>query len=139
MKIKKLNENIILPIKKREGDAGFDLYAPLSCIIPPGNMTQIKLGLSVEINTDEVMLIQERSGMALNYHIFTIGNVIDSNYRGEISVMIYNGGPNPVNIVQGERIAQFLILKLGNQEMIESNELSETNRGSNGYGSSGKV
>lgn len=139
MKIKKLNENIILPVKKREGDAGFDLYAPLSCIIPPGNMTQIKLGLSVEINTDEVMLIQERSGMALNYHIFTIGNVIDSNYRGEISVMIYNGGPNPVNIVQGERIAQFLILKLGNQEMIESNELSETSRGSNGYGSSGKV
>lgn len=139
MKIKKLNENIILPVKKRKGDAGFDLYAPLSCIIPPGNMTQIKLGLSVEINTDEVMLIQERSGMALNYHIFTIGNVIDSNYRGEISVMIYNGGPNPVNIVQGERIAQFLILKLGNQEMIESNELSETDRGSNGYGSSGKV
>ena len=135
MKVKLLNG--VLPTKSREGDAGFDLYAPYSTVLPPGERYQIKLGIAIEIGEDEVALIQGRSGLALNQGITTIGNVIDSNYRGEISAIILNTSSRHVSIPQNSRVAQLLVLRLGQPGLEVVEELTNSPRGDQGFGSSG--
>lgn len=138
MKIKILSQDAITPKKSREGDAAFDLYSPIDCQVMRSSHRQIKLGIAIEINKDEVALVQERSGLALKNGLHTIGNVIDSNYRGEISAIIQNNGYEYYNIKKGDRIAQLLILKLGDQKIEVVDTLSDSSRGDQGYGSSGK-
>lgn len=137
MKVKILKE-VNLPVKKREGDAGFDLHSPEDIVLTKKSLTVIKLGISIEIEGNEVGLIQERSGMAMKNNVFTIGNIIDSNYRGEISAMIYNPTEIDIEVKKNDRIAQLVLLQLGSSNIELVEELSETVRGENGYGSSGK-
>lgn len=137
MKIKKLFDNITTPTKAHVGDAGFDVYSPIDTIIYPKERKQIKLGFAIEIPEDEVCIMSERSGIAIKYGITSIGNVIDSNYRGECSLILYNGGDNIFDIRLGDRIGQMLIHKLGNQELEVVNELSDSDRGEKAHYSSG--
>jgi len=138
MKIKKLVPNCILPEKAHDGDAGFDVYAPNNFTIWPHETLQVKLNFAIEINSNEVCIMSERSGHAIKYGITTIGNIIDSCYRGECSIIMQNNGNSEVEFKHGDRIGQMLIIKLGSQELEEVDELSETIRGENAYGSSGK-
>ena len=86
MKIKILNNGIKIPTKAYQGDAGFDVYAPERIVLFPQTHKQIKLGLMIEINQNEVCVMSERSGMAIKNGTTSIGNIIDSGYRGEISL-----------------------------------------------------
>lgn len=138
MKVKLLHNNAKLPIKKRNGDAGYDLFSPIDFILNAHERLQIKLGIAIEINEDEVAIISERSGHALNNGITTIGNIIDSNYRGEISAIFINTSHENIQFSIGDRIAQVIILKLGGDSIQEVKELSDSSRGEQGYGSSGK-
>jgi len=138
MKIKLLSPSARLPSKQHEGDAGFDLYSPESLVLPPGSRYKIKLGIAVEISADDVILIQGRSGHAVNVGLTTIGNVIDSSYRGEISVIVINLGQTHASIAQGERVAQLLIMRLGDQSLDVVEQLAKTTRDASGIGSSGK-
>lgn len=121
-----------------KSDAGIDVYAPCNNIIKSGETKQIKLGISIEIEEDEVAIMSERSGMAIKYNIHSIGNIIDSGYRGEISIILQNNGKEDFIIKEGDKIGQIIILKLGNREVIEVKELSETERGNKAHYSSGK-
>ena len=137
MKIKKIINELIMPNKAYENDAGFDVYSPFDFWLFKGQIKQIKLGFAIEINQDEVCIMSERSGMAIHTGITSIGNVIDSGYRGEVSIILLNAGPQDYYVNKGNKIGQMLILKLGNQDIEEVDELTETDRGLKAHSSSG--
>ena len=137
MNIKKLRNDAIIPRRAHPGDAGFDLYTPESFRLLAHGWKQVPLGIAIEIESDEVALVQGRSGLAINHGITTIGNVIDSGYRGQISAVLLNNSDQSIHFQAGDRIAQLVILRLGNLEVREVETLSDTNRGVAGYGSTG--
>lgn len=138
MLVQLLTPKSIAPKRARVGDAGLDVYSPISTSIRPGKREQIKLGIAVEVAEDEVVLMQERSGMAIKHGVRSLGNVIDSNYRGEISIILHNGGDQQFNILAGDRIGQMLVLKLGSSEVRVVPELStNSERGTAAHYSSG--
>lgn len=142
MKIKLLKENIKIPTQAYENDAGIDIYSPEDIWIWPGETKQIKLGIAIQIEENEVAVMSERSGQAINQGLTSIGNIIDAGYRGEISIILSNIktlGPsddNKVHIKIGDKIGQIIILKLGNRKIEIVKELSETERGINAHFSS---
>lgn len=138
MKIQKLRDDLTLPTKAYEGDAGFDIYAPESGVLTAKTSTQVKLGFAIEIEPDEVCIMSERSGMAIKHNITSIGNIVDSGYRGEVSIILSNLTNADFTYVKGEKIGQMIITKLGNQIMTVVEALSESQRGGNAHYSSGK-
>ena len=141
LKIKKLNENARIPTYGTEFSAGADLYALLEndVIILPGETYLIKTGISLEIPEGYVGLIYPRSGLATKKGLAPANKVgvIDSDYRGEIMVALFNHGKNPQTIENGERVAQIVIAPYIQAEFEETDILSETERNSGGFGSTG--
>lgn len=138
MKIKPLRE-IELPKSAYEGDAGIDVYhAYDDTTIPAKTIKQFKLGFAVEIETDEVLIMSERSGQALFQGLTSIGNIIDSNYRGEISIILYNTLDRDITVNNGDKIGQMIVCKLGNRNIEVVEELSDSDRGSKAHFSSNK-
>lgn len=142
IKIKKIDTNAQLPTYGSEGSAGADLYA---CIeegiqIKPGESVLIKTGLAFEIPLDYVGLIYARSGLATKRGLAPANKVgvIDSDYRGEVMVALYNQTENIQIVEPRERIAQLVITPYLKVEFEEVNELDSTLRGSGGFGSTGK-
>jgi dUTP pyrophosphatase len=138
MKVKRLRSEITMPTISYYGDAGFDVYAEEDDFVYPGFTKQIKLGIAIEIEKDEVAIMSERSGQAIKSGITSIGNIIDSGYRGEISIIISNQGVENYAIKQGDKIGQIVVCKLGSRTIEEVKELSESERGSNAHFSSGQ-
>ena len=137
--IKRIKEIAVFPKKAYFGDAGLDFF---SCenetiVIPPGEKYQFKLGWAIEIPPDYFGLIQAKSGRALKEGLETIGNVIDSNYRGEISAICLNTSKKNIVVDFGEKICQLIIIPTPNIGLVESKELHLSERGEKGYGSSG--
>lgn len=135
VKIKRLNDKAILPTKAHATDAGYDLYAS-SCHYEDG-MLHYGTGVAVEIPEGYVGLVFPRSSIA-NTHL-TLSNsvgVIDSVYRGEIKAKFRKGGSNVYRV--GERIAQLIIIPYPEVTFEEVDELSDSDRGEGGYGSSGR-
>jgi len=137
LKVKKLLKEAKLPVRKREGDAGLDLYSVEDVNLNPGEWKAIPTGIAVEIPKGYVGLIKDRSGLALKYALHCLAGVIDENYRGEIKVVVINLGREKVFIQKGTRIAQLLLVPYLKVEPIEVEELSDTERGEKGFGSSG--
>jgi dUTP pyrophosphatase len=137
MKVRLLSENAKIPTIAYKGDAGFDVYSPIELWIDPNKTKQIKLGIAIQIEEDEVAIMSERSGMAIKTGTTSIGNIIDSNYRGEISIIL-SVGDNGLQIDVGDKIGQIIVCKLGNREIEVVNELSESDRGEKAHNSSGK-
>jgi len=134
----KILENGKAPTKAYDDDAGFDVYCPIDVIIPNGQRLQIKLGICIEIEKDEVAIMSERSGMAIKHGITSIGNIIDSGYRGEISIILFNSNIFSYDIKKGDKIGQIIIQKLGNQELNIVDKLYNSDRGEKAHYSSGK-
>lgn len=137
MLVKILNENAKLPVRGSVGSAGADLYSPIDEIILVGETKKIKLGLAIEINQNEVAIISERSSQGVK-GIHSLGNVIDSDYRGEFSIILQNNSKEDYVITKGDRIGQIIVHKLGDLGIYQVDELSVTNRDSGGFGSTGK-
>ena len=138
MKVKLL-EGGTLPKRAHDGDAGYDLYSPIDFIIPAQGKIQVKLGIAIELPKNSFGQIVERSGDAIKHSVFSIGPIIDENYRGEISAILANLSFETVGYTKGNRIAQLLVLPLHqDQEIVIVNELSESNRGINAHHSSGR-
>jgi len=127
------------PIKVYEGDAGYDCfsYSP-DITLNFGQRFKFELGFELELPKGWVALIQEKSGMAVNYGIMTMGNVIDSNYRGQCHATLINLGQDPVAIVRGQKVAQMLVVPChtGRDYRLIS-KLTPSNRGDGGFGSTG--
>jgi dUTP pyrophosphatase len=139
LKVKKLRDDAIVPSYNFDGDSGFDLVSLEYCELQPKSQTLIKTGLAFEIPYGYEMQIRPRSGLALRHGI-TLTNspaTIDSNYRGEVGVIVYNLGDYPFKINKGDRIAQAVICPVVYVDIKEVNELTDTNRGGGGYGSTG--
>jgi len=138
IKIKLLDPRAQMPKFATEGSAGFDLAALDWLCIPSREQALIKTGVAMAIPAGYAGEIQPRSGLALKYGI-TITNspgLIDSDYRGEIGVIIYNSGVRDFVVEPGDRIAQMKIIKLPEVVLVEADELDETER-TGGFGSTG--
>ncbi len=139
---KKLNENAIKPTYGTEFAAGADLYACEGgeVTLAPGETKLIHTGLSMEIPEGYAGLIYARSGIATKRGLAPANKVgvIDSDYRGEIMVSLYNHSDSEQTLADGERIAQLVITPFLKVEYTETDELSDTVRGAGGFGSTGK-
>ena len=136
IKFKKLSEDAIPFTYAHEYDACMDMYAYTDTFINPGSTVIVPTGISVEIPPGYEGLVRGRSGLAakgISVHLGTI----DENYRGDVGVIVTNNTPFPFSITKGDRIAQFTIKPVIRIELIETDTLTDTERGTNGYGSSG--
>ena len=142
VKIKKLTSRAIIPTKGSSDAAGMDLYALLDepVTINPNETYLIKTGLSYEIPSGYVGLIFARSGLATKEGLAPSNKVgvIDADYRGEIMVSLYNQSNTPRVINDGQRIAQMVIMPILDVELVVDDNLSDTDRGEGGFGSTGK-
>lgn len=140
--VKKLKENAILPTYGSAQAAGADLYACLDAdlTIAPGETAFVPTGLAMELPLGYVGLIYARSGLACKRDLAPANKVgvIDSDYRGEFIVALHNHGKNPQTISHGERVAQLMITPVLNVSFLEADELSDTQRATGGFGSTGK-
>jgi len=140
IKIKKLNEDAIIPKYQTAGAAGFDLHSVEEVTITPGNQKMICIGIAVEIPLNTELQIRPRSGLAAS-NMLSITNspgTIDSDYRGELKVILINHDIKSFQVMKGDRIAQAVLSPVIQGDIIEVEELSETVRGVGGYGSTGK-
>jgi len=140
MKVKKLKDNAVIPTCGSAYAAGWDLYSTEDYSIVPGGMVKISTGLAFEIPKNNFGGIFPRSGCATKkgLRLANCVAVIDSDYRGEILVPLYNDSDEVQHIDAGDRIAQMVILPFTPVVMEGVDELDETERGENGFGSTGK-
>ena len=140
VKIKKLDEKAIIPEYQTKGAAGFDLCSLIDYKLVIGEMKLIPTGLAVEIPEGTELQIRPRSGIAKKHRVTLMNapGTLDSDYRGPIGIMLINHGHDHFYIKAGDRIAQGILGPVYQAIFNEVEELSETNRGSGGYGSTGK-
>ena len=144
LKIKKLNKNAVIPTRATPGSAGADLYACIeeAVTIRPGELKKIPTGIAIELSgNDCAAFLFARSGLGVKHGI-TLSNgvgVVDSDYRGEICVGLCNVSDEEYTVQPLERIAQMVIMPVVCAAIVECEELSETERGEGGFGSSGKL
>ena len=140
--IKKLSPEVKLQSYKTSGASGMDLMAFIksSITVKPKTSSLIPTGLSIAFSEDYEVQIRPRSGLAAknNISVLNTPGTIDSDYRGEIKVIIYNHGNNDFLINNGDRIAQMILMPVVKIELEETNNLPETIRGKGGFGSTGK-
>jgi dUTP pyrophosphatase len=138
LKVKLLSNLAKAPTKANPEDAGFDLYSTQDVVIKPGYRQVVSTGIAMEIPNGYVGLIWPRSGMSVKKGCDVLAGVIDAPYRGEIKVCLQNCDLyEDIVIKTGDKIAQILIQEIPHFDLIIVNELSETKRGENGFGSSG--
>jgi dUTP diphosphatase len=138
--IKKLHKNAVLPNIAHIGDAGADLCSIEHIFISPRQWHIVKTGLSIELPLGYEAQIRPRSGLAAKHGITVLNTpgTIDSGYRGEIGVIIMNHSNDEFEIVVGMKIAQMVIAQYEIVEYVEATELSDTERGDGGFGSTGE-
>lgn len=140
-RIKLLTDTARVPTYATDGSAAFDIYADMSINIDSDDLEIISTGIAVEVPDGHVLLIYSRSGHGFRYglRLSNCTGVIDSDYRGEIRVaMTVDMADGYIRIEQGDRIAQGIIMPIEKTEFEIVDELSETVRGNNGLGSTGK-
>lgn len=147
MKIKKLYEDAVIPTRADNGSAGMDLYAYLAdndvadvLVVPPHKTEMVSVGFAMEIPNGTYGAIFARSGLASKQGLRPANcvGVVDSTYRGEVFVALHNDSDEIKYIHHKDRIAQMIIMEYPTVEITETDVLSDTERGKNGFGSSGK-
>ncbi|MDC0403072.1 dUTP diphosphatase [Candidatus Pelagibacter sp.] len=140
--IKKLSSDVKLPSYKTSGASGMDLMAYIKSpiTIKPKTSELISTGLSVAFSEEYEIQIRPRSGLAAknNISVLNTPGTIDSDYRGELKVIIYNHGKQDFIVNNNDRIAQMILTPVIKMELQETNELPESVRGEGGFGSTGK-
>ena len=142
IKVKKLREGAHLPTYGTEFSAGADLYACLeeAVTIEPGQTKKIPTGLAMELPNGTAGLIYARSSLGTKRGLAPANKVgvVDSDYRGEFMIFLHNHGSEPQTITHGDRIAQLLVTPVFTPGFVEAQELTDTDRGAGGFGSTGK-
>ena len=140
--IKKLDPKVTLPSYKTKGASGMDLMAFLKekIVIKPQTSALIPTGLSVAFSEDYEIQIRPRSGLAAknNISVLNTPGTIDSDYRGELKIIIFNHSNHDFIVNNNDRIAQMVLTPIAKMELEEANELPKTLRGEGGFGSTGK-
>lgn len=137
VKAQLLNSIGKLPTRANENDAGFDLYSNIDTIILPKQRKTVSTGIALQMPEHFAGLIWPRSGLSVKQGIDVLAGVIDSGYRGEIMVCLYNTSDSSVVINTGDRIAQIIFQEVPRVIMEVHESLGSSQRGENGFGSSG--
>ncbi|CAN0362537.1 unnamed protein product [Pylaiella littoralis] len=137
MQVKKLSENAIMPVRGSEHAAGFDLASAYETTVPAGRQALVKTDLSIAIPPNTYARIAPRSGLAVKKMIDCGAGVVDYDYRGPVGVVLFNHGSEDFKIEKGDRVAQLILERICMADIEEVSELSETTRGSGGFGSTG--
>lgn len=140
LRFKKLDEAAKLPTQASEGDAGFDLSSIEDVVLHPGDRALVKTGLAVEIPEGFGGLVLPRSGLALRHGITLVNSpgLIDSGYRGEVGVILHNtDAASSFAVEAGDRIAQLMVVPFAQLSPAWADTLSQSERESGGFGSSG--
>ena len=145
---KRLSQDAIIPAYATPGASGMDVASPVDCLIDAGKTVLIKLGLAVAVPDGWELQVRPRSGLSLKtkLRLPNAPGTIDSDYRGEVGVIIENTDVDPnfvfmppaFRINRGDRIAQLVLCPVARAEMVEVDELPDTQRGTGGFGSTGK-
>jgi dUTP pyrophosphatase len=131
-----LESGAVMPSRAHRADAGMDLYAREEQIILPGESAVFDTGVHVELEPGTFGKLESKSGLNVNYDVVSCGGVIDSGYTGSIRVKLYNLGKRPYMIRQGQKIVQMIVMPCLYPELEQSDTLDETERGTDGFGSS---
>jgi dUTP pyrophosphatase len=129
-----------LPLRARPGDGGADLFSVEEVTIPAGERRDVGTGIALAIPAGHAGFVQPRSGLAFKHGIMVANSpgLIDTGYRGEVRVSLYNSGQEPFAVKPGDRVAQLVIQRVEQPEFFAADELPETVRGAGGFGSSGR-
>lgn len=129
------------PVRARDGDAGYDLFAAEPAVLPPGGRAAVGTGIAVAVPRGHAGLVLPRSGLALRHGIALANapGLIDAGYRGELRVLLLNTDRDEAfEVAPGDRIAQLVVVRVEAPELAEVAALDETPRGAAGFGSSGR-
>ena len=132
-----LDPGAIMPTRAHKLDAGYDIYSREDAVIYQNGSGKFDTGVHIEIPAGYVGFLKSKSGLNVKSGIQSEG-VIDAGYTGSICVKLYNHGPKAVEIKKGQKISQLVILPIITPELEQVDSLEDTERGSNGFGSSGK-
>jgi dUTP pyrophosphatase len=141
LRIVRLDARATLPTRAHPGDAGLDLHALDGATLAPGERASIPTGIAVEIEPGHAGLVLPRSGLAARHGISVVNapGLIDSGYRGELRVLLLNTDRGePFELHAGDRIAQLVLIAVAVGEPVEISQLSDSERGAGGFGSSGR-
>ena len=138
-KVALINDKAQVPLSATDGSAGYDLFATEALVIPSNKRSAVSTGISVEFPSDHYLRIAPRSGLAYKSGIDVGAGVIDSDYKGEIKVILFNHSDTDFIINVGDRIAQMIYVKISKPTLnvVPFDELSKTERGEGGFGSTG--
>lgn len=144
LNVKKLRPTALLPRRATAGSAGYDLFACLeeALIIPAGETRMVPTGIAIDVGSPELAaFIFARSGIAVKHGVAPANcvGVVDSDYRGEVMVGLHNHSSKDYTIQPEERVAQLVLMPVALPPVQECEELSDTCRGSGGFGSTGKL
>jgi len=134
-------EGLSLPAYETSGSAGMDLraaiHAPMT--LEPGEWALVRTGLKIALEPGFEAQVRPRSGLALKHGVTVLNSpgTIDSDYRGEVGVILANLGGQPFTVNRGDRIAQMVVARYERAEVAEATALDETDRGAGGFGSTG--
>ncbi len=137
IKAKKLQPEAKLPRYGHKGDAGLDLFSAIDFVLKKGCVEAVATGIKVAIPDGYVGLIWDKSGVSLK-GVHRLAGVIDSGYRGEVKVVMINLSEKPFAIERGMKIAQMLVQPVTMVHVTEAEDLDDTSRGEDGFGSTGK-
>jgi dUTP pyrophosphatase len=137
LKVKRLSENAVLPVRASAGAAGYDLFAAEDQVINPAARRVIKTDISMAVPPMHYGRIAPRSGLSFKNGIDIGAGVIDEDYTGPVGVLMVNNGTAPFEVKKGNRIAQLLLERVSQPEVEEVEELPRTERGAKGFGSTG--
>lgn len=138
LKFKLLSPNAKLPQYAHPDDAGFDLCSIETVTLTPGQRYTFNLSLSCEIPPGYFVSIRDKSGLASKHGLHTMGGVIDSGYRGEWAVVLVNHSAEGYTVGEGDKIAQGILQQVPQVQIVEVDQLSDTSRGTGGFGSTGR-
>jgi dUTP pyrophosphatase len=139
LRVQRLRKEATLPGRAYEGDAGLDLVACERALLEPGARAVVPTGIAVEIPAGYAGFVQPRSGLAADHGIGIVNSpgLVDSGYRGEVRVVLLNTDPSQPFVVEpGMRIAQLVVAPVAHVQVLETDELSASERGAGGFGSS---
>lgn len=128
-----------MPVYAHPGDSGADLVASENCLIEARAWALVKTGLKIAVPDGYEAQVRPRSGMAMKFGLTVLNTpgTVDSNYRGEIGVIVMNHNERAILVKQGERIAQLVICPVAKARFVEVEELPDSDRGAGGFGSTG--
>ena len=134
---KRLDERAVLPNYAHEGDSGMDLYALEGVVVNAFGYAKLRTGVACEIPDGFELQIRPRSGLAAKKGVVAAFGTVDTGYRGEIGVTLFNHSGQAAEIAAGDRIAQVVLAPVVRAEVVETQTLSQTERGTGGFGSTG--